>query len=108
MYKIIGLALVVLVSVFSNLSYADNSKYCALMQAIYGVCSDELIENYLIRIAQPETPRLKLESAKPPVTIVPSVTPLNTPEQVKEEPKTEVKPCWYYTPAGWKKCRFVG
>jgi len=60
----------------SSFAYAeDNSKWCGLMHAIYGMCSPQLIDNYLMMTQHPP---------KPPNTIRASAITTNTAVLVKE------------------------
>jgi hypothetical protein len=109
MYKIVGMALGAMLLLLANAVHAeDNSKWCGTITAIYGVCSPELISNFLAkssysipRVVPPKPPATTIVLSKPSPTIVEQVKPETAKEQI-------VKPCWFYTPTGWKVCRFVG
>ena len=66
----------------SSFAYAeDNSKWCGLMHAIYGMCSPQLIDNYLMMTQHPP---------KPPNTIKASVQPITIPAILVKEAVTGV------------------
>ena len=72
--KLLAVGLVFLL--LSSLVLAeDNSKWCGLMTALYGVCSPQLIDNYLMMTQHPP---------KPPNTIRASAITTNTAVLVKE------------------------
>ena len=93
---------------------ADNSKWCGLMVSLYGVCSPELISNYLTMTQNPP---------KPPNTIKASVLPhTSTAILVKEAergtlptsklelgeadpPLPVFKYSYYWNGIGWVKSR---
>jgi len=82
MYKALGLALIIAVSFIPSLAYSADEKYCPLMYAIYGACSPELIDNYLMMTSRP---------ANPPRTVSP-ISPLNADNPSLVVPKPEIKP----------------
>jgi hypothetical protein len=104
-FMIFGIFALLLLVPFINAE--DNSKWCGTITAIYGVCSPELISNFLAkssysipRVVPPKPPATTIVLSKPSPTIV---------EQVKPEgAKPLIRPCFYYTSEGWKFCKFVG
>lgn len=109
MIKIIGLTLIILLGVALTPHASGNKdRYCPLMFAIYGVCSPELIDNYLAH-TESLTPRLNRETSVQQDQARTSSTPLTIP--VEEPNPTEIEEvksdCWYYTPSGWKTCRII-
>ena len=105
MYKIVGMVLGAMLLLLAHAVHAeDNSKWCGTVTAIYGICSPELVSNWLahksdVYIRPPKPPTQTIVLSTPSPTIV---------EQVKvEAEKPKVKPCFYYTSEGWKFCRFV-
>ena len=117
MLKIIGLSVFLALAVLSSISHAeDYSKHCPTMFAIYGVCSEELVINFLAHTSE-DTPRVS-KAGKPTseVNQFPKVerlaTPYVSPASLAEDevgPKAlEEKPsCWYWTTEGWKVCNMV-
>ena len=94
---------VVALLLFSGLAHAeDNSKWCGLMVAIYGVCSPQLIDNYLVKTS---------EVVKPTSTkVVPNVpTSFNEPQLVKsaQKPPDEKKLLCLEKLYAGKKTRFT-
>jgi len=88
----------------------NKDRYCSLMYAIYGCCSEQLIDNYLAQ-TQTVAPRLKPVDAKLSGTDRPLVTPTTINVPIQEEPKKaetpEVQnPCWYWA-GEWKQCRLL-
>jgi hypothetical protein len=68
----------------SSFTYAeDNSKWCGLMNAIYGMCSPQLIDNYLMMTQHPP---------KPPNTIQASVKTITTPATLVKEAERGLSP----------------
>jgi len=113
--KILGMAGIVALMFLSHTVHADNSEWCGTIMAIYGVCSPELIENYLSHTqgAYAETTSFVAEPAKPaepePQLLASSLEeqPLGFIEerpQAQEEPE---QPCWYWAGYEWRVCRMV-
>jgi hypothetical protein len=103
MFKEISIVLLLL----SGFAFADYSIYCGLMNEIYGVCSEELVLNYLAHVFPIHVnipPRIAPKPVIPQPAITASVQTFNTPQNGSVEGQTA---CWYWTPAGWKKCRML-
>jgi hypothetical protein len=80
--KLLAVGLVFLF--LSSFAYAeDNSKWCGLMHAIYGMCSPQLIDNYLMMTQHPP---------KPPNTIQASVKTITTPATLVKEAERGLSP----------------
>lgn len=110
MYKMIGLSIIVLVSFLSHFIHAtDNSQWCGTITAIYGVCSPELIANFLAKSSY-NTPRVVIPKMKPqanpPIAIASSVSTLLTEANATTEPN--VRYTWYWNNVKWIRGRLVG
>lgn len=87
----------------------DYSRYCSMITEIYGVCSPELVANYLAH-SQDTPPRHT--QAKPQTATGASVF-----NQITANGKSgglnaieiyeRTGECWYKTDVGWKQCRLV-
>lgn len=100
----VGLCMLLFIgSVFAN---TPTDYYCPTMIAIYGICSPELVLNFLAHRSDAWKPTSRVKSVEARPTIVASANTL-LPLSGKPEPQKEESKCWYYTPEGWKKCRMV-
>jgi hypothetical protein len=93
---------------FSEFAYAADDKYCSIMYAIYGMCSPELITNYLAHTAPQvyKAPRV-IPQVKPSYAIASSVYNSTFPEaNATTEPN--VRYTWYWNNKEWVRGRLVG
>ena len=93
-----------------NLIHADNNdKYCSIMYAIYGICSPELVSNYLLQTSSQvyHAPRV-IPQANRSLTIASTVSTklISTDANVKTEPN--VRYTWYWNNKEWVRGRLVG
>jgi hypothetical protein len=109
MYKVIALVAMLMVVFFSEFAFSDsNEKYCSIMYAIYGVCSPELVANYLIQTAPQvyHAPRV-IPQVKPSLAIASSV-PTLLPKQTLNKTEPNVRYTWYWNNKEWVRGRLVG
>jgi hypothetical protein len=99
MYKIIGLSAIAILVLLSNTASADDSKWCATIQAIYGVCSPELVSNYLAHVNIVSIPRVVVKPPKD-TSIVSSIPPNKL--DIQDKPIEALKPNQRYwtSPSG--------
>ena len=90
----IGLGLLFASVVFPNPVYADsNEQYCPTITAIYGVCSPELVQNWLNNKNKAPLPKTTSEVAKPPGTSLINQTETFALNQSKPGAQTPVCYC---------------
>jgi hypothetical protein len=103
---VIGVFVLLMLVPFIN-AESNKDKWCPTITSIYGMCSEQLIDNWLAHrndnFIRPKMPPKSLVNA-----IVPQITTPTVTKVKPAEAKIEYRECWYWNNYIYVKCRYVG
>jgi opacity protein-like surface antigen len=116
-YLKIGIFAVAFLLLSSTAYAADNSQWCGLMTALYGVCSPQLIDNYLMMTKNPPKPpntiRASAITTYTAVLVKEAGTGVSSPPTsqagavIQDVPAPAYRYSWYWNGAVWVKSRLI-